>query len=56
MGCSLQVPHTFFVISGLNSNVIFGCDFMKVTSSRLDLKNSTASFFDDSLAGFATAS
>jgi len=43
----LQVPHTFFVISGLNSNVIFGCDFMKVTSCRLDLKNSTASFFDD---------
>jgi len=43
----LLVRHEFYVIDGLNHNVLIGLDFMQITRCKLYLASATASFFDD---------
>lgn len=43
----LSIPFTFYVLHGLNQNLILGCDFLTETSAQIDMANGFISFCDD---------
>jgi len=43
----LLIPYEFYVINGLNHNVLIGRDFLQAPRCKLNLITETVSFYDD---------